>query len=133
MKIEPIPDSTSELIAESVSAGRCACRCNEALMRLALVSRGPLAVSFEVHPDFMHYDGGVYRYSGVASHFNPFHLTNHAVLLVGYGVDASTSLPYWIVENSWGPKWGEDGFFRIVRGVNECAIESIAVESTPVF
>jgi len=57
-------------------------------------------------------------------------LTNHAVLLVGYGTDDETGEDYWIVKNSWGTRWGEDGFFRIRRGVDECGIESIAVEVT---
>lgn len=47
--------------------------------------------------------------------------------MVGYGVENDE--PYWIVKNSWGTEWGENGFFRIRRGTDECAIESIAVGS----
>jgi len=106
--------------------------CNEKFMQLALVTNGPLSVSFEVYDDFMQYRSGIYVHTGLQSNFNPFHLTNHAVLLVGYGVDQPTNTKYWIVKNSWGTSWGEKGYFRILRGVDECAIESIAVESFPI-
>lgn len=106
--------------------------CNEESMKLSLVREGPLSVSFEVYPDFMHYSGGIYKYTGLLDKFNPFELTNHAVLLVGYGVDAETKEKFWIVKNSWGTRWGEDGYFRIRRGVDECGIESIAVEANPI-
>ena len=36
-------------------------------------------------------------------------------------------LKYWLCANSWGPKWGEDGYFRILRGTDECKIESFIV------
>merc|ERR1712038_2144866 len=39
---------------------------------------------------------------------------NHAVQLVGYGTDASEG-DYWIIRNSWGPGWGENGFMRLKR------------------
>ena len=102
-------------------------------MKLALVNNGPMAVSFEVYNDFMHYKGGVYHHTGLRDGFNPFMITNHAVLLVGYGTDKTTREPFWTIRNSWGLGWGEQGYFRIRRGTNECAIESIAVESFPIL
>ena len=110
--------------------------CNEESMMLALYKNGPIAVSFEVYNDFLHYKGGIYRHTKFAdelNRFNPFDLTNHVVLLVGYGQDPVSGLKYWVVENSWGEHWGEDGFFRIIRGTDECGIESMAVEISPIF
>ena len=39
------------------------------------------------------------------------------MLIVGYGNDAGTGKDYWLLQNSWGSKWGEGGFMRIERGV----------------
>ena len=71
--------------------------------------------------------------SGLTDKFNPFELTNHAVLAVGFGADKETGEKFWIVQNSWGEEWGEDGFFRIRRGTDECSFESIAVAAEPVM
>lgn len=101
--------------------------CNEEVMKLTLIHQGPLAVGFEVYPDFRNYRGGVYTHTGLVDRFNPFELTNHAVLLVGYGVDSATGMKYWTIKNSWGESWGEQGYFRIRRGTDECGIESLAV------
>ncbi|RWS18755.1 dipeptidyl peptidase 1-like protein, partial [Leptotrombidium deliense] len=112
--------------------------CNEELMRIGLVKNGPMSVSFEVYSDFQYYKGGIYHHTGLSgrrvtgSKFNPFEITNHAVLLIGYGADSKTGEKYWIVKNSWGTGWGEFGYFRIRRGTDECGIESIAVQATPI-
>ncbi|XP_071520204.1 dipeptidyl peptidase 1-like [Panulirus ornatus] len=106
--------------------------CNEEEMKLALVKGGPLVVGLEVYSDFLHYKGGIYHHTGLSDKFNPLELTNHAVLLVGYGEDEETGEMFWTVKNSWGNDWGENGYFRIVRGNDECAIESMAVEVVPI-
>jgi len=50
---------------------------------------------------------------------------------LGWGVDNSTSTPYWLVANSWNEDWGDSGFFRILRGNNECGIEGGIVAGLP--
>ena len=64
-----------------------------------------------------------------AEPYKPFEPTGHAVLIVGYGVDDGPSGPvkYWRVKNSWGRHFGETGYFRVRRGTDEIAIESMAV------
>ncbi|XP_034247774.1 dipeptidyl peptidase 1-like [Thrips palmi] len=108
--------------------------CNEAAMKLALVRRGPLSVSLKVHPDFIHYKTGVYHRVTLDSdlELTPDLEVHHAVLLVGYGVDAQSGEKYWAVKNSWGRDWGEDGFFRIRRGQDEVGIESLGMEAEPI-
>ena len=44
---------------------------------------------------------------------------NHSVVILGWGKDPKTGVGYWIVRNSYGPKWGMDGDFLVKRGDNE--------------
>merc|ERR1711957_967700 len=60
---------------------------------------------------------------GVDRHVMGPLLGAHAVRMVGYGV-TDDGVRYWKVANSWNPYWGEHGFFRIIRGVDHCGIES---------
>ena len=96
-------------------------------MQRELMTRGPFEVAFFVYSDFYHYRGGVYRKSPKAQ--GP--LGGHAVKLVGWGEEAGGGGPYWVIANSWSPSWGEEGFFRIARGTNECGIETTPAAGLP--
>ena len=67
--------------------------------------------------------------------FEPYVETTHATLAVGWGElpPEQGGTKYWIVKNSWGERWGMDGYFWIRRGTNECNIESVAVETMPIY
>ena len=59
------------------------------------------------------------------------HVTRGAVKLIGWGVE--DGVPYWLAANSWNKNWGENGYFKILRGSNECEIESEPIGAFPTF
>jgi len=85
----------------------------------ALFAHGPVSIAFQVVDGFRDYASGVYV-SDVCK--NSTADVNHAVVAVGYGTCPKTGLDYWIVKNSWGADWGDQGFFKIERGVNMCGV-----------
>lgn len=70
---------------------------------------------------------GVYQKSKKPGKF----ISGHSVRLLGWGVDKSSGVPYWLAANSWGKTWGENGFFRFLRGDNHCGIEDTIVAGLP--
>merc|ERR1712224_818788 len=77
----------------------------------AIMTGGPVETAFMVHSDFENYVSGIYH------HVTGEIAGGHAVKMVGWGVD--NGVKYWKVANSWNPYWGEDGYFRIIRGDSE--------------
>lgn len=74
----------------------------------AIATKGPVSVS--VAANGMHlYDKGVYNQCERDS------VSNHAVMMLGYGNDPASGLDYWLLRNSWGDSWGEKGYMRIQR------------------
>ena len=69
----------------------------------------------------------MYRYTGGIP------LERRAVRILGWGIDEQSKTPYWLCSNAWGSDWGDNGYFRILRGKNECGIEDGAVAGLPLF
>lgn len=89
-----------------------------------IYQNGPVEVAFDVYSDFLTYKSGVYQ------HTSGDYLGGHAVKMLGWGV-ATDGTPYWIVANSWNAHWGNQGYFWILRGQDECGIEDEADAGIP--
>jgi cathepsin B len=87
-----------------------------AAIQSEIMQNGPVEASFTVYADFPSYRSGVYQ------HVSGSELGGHAVKMVGWGVE--NNVPYWLIANSWNSDWGADGLFKIIRGQDECGIES---------
>uniref|UniRef100_A0ABM0ML62 Cathepsin B-like n=1 Tax=Saccoglossus kowalevskii TaxID=10224 RepID=A0ABM0ML62_SACKO len=84
---------------------------------------GPVEGAFTVYADFPSYKSGVYQHeTGEA-------LGGHAIKILGWGNEDGHD--YWLVANSWNEDWGDQGFFKILRGVDECGIESQITAGSP--
>jgi C1A family cysteine protease len=82
---------------------------DETDLKIQLYNRGVISVAMQAGTtEFQNYVGGIYsctNFTGV----------DHGVLLVGYGTNTTSGQDFWIVKNSWGPNWGEQGYFRVIR------------------
>ncbi|KAL3377141.1 hypothetical protein AABB24_003513 [Solanum stoloniferum] len=90
---------------------------------LQAVANQPISVGVAANEEFHFYGGGIYEGSCSPK-------LNHAVTVIGYGTSEEDGTKYWIVKNSWGRSWGEEGYMRIVRDVGvdggHCGIAKIA-------
>ena len=94
----------------------CVCVC-------VVYSDGPIQSAFNVFEDFLSYENGVYQRTAGKL------LGGHSIKILGWGVENGTD--YWLAANSCGTDWGDAGFFKILKGRNECGIESHGIAGMP--
>ena len=85
---------------------------NEKVLKRA-VAQQPVSVAIQANQfSFQHYSSGVFSDLTCGTDLD------HGVLIVGYGYDLLSDMEYWLVKNSWGDKWGENGYIRIQKNIN---------------
>ena len=83
-----------------------------------LYDNGPLAIAINADP-FQYYTEGIIDEDEWSC--DPEGL-NHGVVLVGYG--SENGVDFWIIRNSWGDYWGEQGYCRVARGKGTCGVNT---------
>lgn len=97
-------------------------------IRMNIYRWGPVSTGMKVYPDFYTFDPKteIYQWNKEGPKVG-----GHAIVLIGWGVD--NGVPFWWVKNSWGTDWGLDGYFRMIRGQNDCGIEENVIVGVPDF
>jgi C1A family cysteine protease len=86
---------------------------NEKILK-RVVYQQPVSVAIQANKrSFQLYHSGIYSDLECGTQLD------HGVLLVGYGYDFNNNMDYWIIKNSWGPQWGENGYIRIQRNIED--------------
>ena len=95
-------------------SGSCSNQDEDAL-KAALNTHGPMSICLNAN-NWEDYSGGIYTDSCPHAASDQ----DHCVQLVGY--DTTVSTPYWKIRNSWGTRFGENGYIRLPFGHNACGL-----------
>jgi hypothetical protein len=105
---------------------------NQEQIMMDIFKNGPVCTSFKVYNDFYTFD---YKKDIVYEHTTEKDtiVGGHSVEIVGWGEinKKGKSIPFWWIKNSWGEDFGENGYFRFVRGKDNCSIESNVIGFFP--
>jgi cathepsin B len=97
----------NETLAESGRLSRVCGVDGEESIKREIKMNGPVIASLEIHSDFLTYKSGVYN-----AELAPYvYAGGHVVKIIGWGVEKGRK--YWLIENTWGADWGEEGLGKI--------------------
>ena len=103
-------------------------------MQAEIMQRGPIVCGMYAHSssfdDYLPAKMGNYTDSVIVDSQKYDGIT-HDIELVGWGVSEGSQIPYWIGKNSYGTRWGLEGFFRIQRGANTLKLRRCATGPCP--
>lgn len=101
---------------------------DEDQIKIDIYKWGPVISAFKMYPDFYMFDAknDIYEWDGRGEQVG-----GHAIEIVGWGEE--NGRPYWQIKNSWGKNWGDEGYFKMIRGKNNCEIESNVFSVIPDF
>ena len=86
-------------------------------MMAEIAARGPITATIAVTPELDAYTGGVFKDTTGAKGLD------HDIEITGWG-ETGDGEKYWWIRNSWGVYWGEDGWFRLAKGIDNLGVES---------
>lgn len=94
-------------------------------IKQAIYNYGPVAAAVCAGSNFQYYTGGIFNANDYCSGN-----VNHAIMLVGWKDDLGPDNGYWILRNTWGSYWGENGYMRIRYGKSRVGYGANFVEYT---
>ncbi|MAI14467.1 MAG: hypothetical protein CMM15_10645 [Rhodospirillaceae bacterium] len=101
----------------------------EKQIQIEIQKHGPVCATFIVYQDFYDFDGqGVYIHD---TKVEEEIVGGHSVEIVGWGT--WQKIPFWWIKNSWGSSYGQNGYFRFLRGNDQCFLESNVLAFIPHF
>lgn len=123
----PYVPKTRECTADKTKNNRIKIKSYEILKNpvveelVKLIDINTVSIGIEVQRDFQMYKSGIFKGKP-----NCGWRLNHGVLAVGYDTDKETALDYFLVKNSWGKGWGEEGYVRVLvgTGAGTCGVAS---------
>ncbi|XP_010126963.1 PREDICTED: cathepsin L2-like, partial [Chlamydotis macqueenii] len=97
---------------------------SEVALEQAVAVAGPVSVAVDASSFHFHF----YK-SGIFSSIFCSQRVKHGMLAVGYGTsqEQGRNVSYWILKNSWSEVWGEQGYIRLLKGINnQCGVANQA-------